>query len=231
MKGTLGWQSLCALVSTALWHHVFVFTTQKLSEPQYLCRFEVSKQRRMKEPLDESERGEWKSQLRDMLMDREAWHAAVHGVAKSQTWLSDWTELTEMRSQETSLLIESLAISDWSQSQWPSLSPDVQKIQNLSYHVWVFMLGTPRLYGSRVAFWISLPDLWKRVKCKSFRRRGPWNRERIKNGQENDSQKGQGKESGDFSKIVSGLVPQPNTRAVFLAFPAVPLHSVSTSFS
>ena len=24
--------------------------------------------------------------------DREAWHAAVHGVAKSQTWLSDWTE-------------------------------------------------------------------------------------------------------------------------------------------
>ena len=29
-------------------------------------------------------------------MDREAWHAAVHGVAKSQTWLSDWTELTEI---------------------------------------------------------------------------------------------------------------------------------------
>ena len=26
-------------------------------------------------------------------MDREAWHAAIHGVAKSRTWLSDWTEL------------------------------------------------------------------------------------------------------------------------------------------
>ena len=26
-------------------------------------------------------------------MDMEAWHAAVHGVAKSQTLLSDWTEL------------------------------------------------------------------------------------------------------------------------------------------
>ena len=36
------------------------------------------------------------SELRELVIDREAWRAAIHGVAKSQTGLSYWTELSEL---------------------------------------------------------------------------------------------------------------------------------------
>ena len=39
------------------------------------------------------------SKLLELVTDREVWHAAVHGVAKSWTWLSNWTELNSYASK------------------------------------------------------------------------------------------------------------------------------------
>ena len=42
------------------------------------------------------------SKLQELVTDRETWHAAVHGVTKSWTRLSDWTELNNVRNYDTS---------------------------------------------------------------------------------------------------------------------------------
>ena len=41
------------------------------------------------------------SKLQELVMDRETWRAEIHGVAKSETWLSNWTELTATLIQVT----------------------------------------------------------------------------------------------------------------------------------
>ena len=43
--------------------------------------------------------------LQELVMDREDWRAVVHGVAKSRTWLSDWTELNWRRGRRPQHLI------------------------------------------------------------------------------------------------------------------------------
>ena len=49
-------------------------------------------------------------ELRELVMDREAWRAAIHRVAKSQTWLSDWTELKDLKVQIVSNALHALKV-------------------------------------------------------------------------------------------------------------------------
>ena len=66
------------------------------------------------------------SELRKMVMNREAWRAAIHGVAKSRTWLSDWTELRFEKMQEFGL-IKSLPENIWlSEGQFLWVFPRAQ---------------------------------------------------------------------------------------------------------
>ena len=77
------------------------------------------------------------SQLRELVMDREAWRAAVHGVTKSRIWLSDWTELIHIY-----IYIYSLCVINIYQL---TLSVQFNGIKCMRYILLVFLLPFSRM--------------------------------------------------------------------------------------
>ena len=71
------------------------------------------------------------SELWEMVMDREAWHATIHGVAKSRTRLSDWTELNWNKNYFTLLSVTATYRVAKSQT-WLSDSTELNWTENSS---------------------------------------------------------------------------------------------------
>ena len=63
------------------------------------------------------------SEVRELVMDMEAWRAVIHGVAKSQTRLSDWSDLIWSDNSFAGVFISSVRLSPLSVFLCPSLPP------------------------------------------------------------------------------------------------------------
>ena len=90
------------------------------------------------------------SELWELVMDREAWRAAIHGVAKSQTRLSDWTELnwTDAAFYPTLLPPHHLPLKEKSMQQYfcPYAFPEPCYLSSKTYNLCPLYLTLGRIF-------------------------------------------------------------------------------------
>ena len=109
------------------------------------------------------------SELRELVMDREAWRAVIYGVAKSRTRLSDWTDWTDGSSMELPwwLSTKQSACNAWDTGSFPGLGrpPGEGNGSPLQYSC----LGKPM---DREACWATLHGAVKSQTGRSARAQG-----------------------------------------------------------
>ena len=82
------------------------------------------------------------SKPQELVMNREAWHATVHGVTKSQTQLSNWTELGRDRGGRQMLwCLSSLYLAGLGESLVRDSAPSSSYWQNMTLSQWYFLLS------------------------------------------------------------------------------------------
>ena len=80
--------------------------------------------------------------LRELVMDREAWRATLHGVAKSWTRLSDWTELNKVTSSLNQISPSFLTISHLEAAERLENRCSISKMFSFWLSLWLFHMPT-----------------------------------------------------------------------------------------
>ena len=119
--------------------------------------------------------------FRELVMDREAWHAAVHGVTRSWTWLSNWAERQKVSEQlaESALVVGYLHRVDLSHCPWSSylwtISWDTKKLLLCKLlHAANLSTNEYQHFRNREYYMHKSLELWKLGPCKFLLHHQRW---------------------------------------------------------